>query len=93
MQPLQSDHQPLIFDNRDIGRYTGGERRQPMRGFDPQYTDIVDYIIRITETAELTLVTHKIHRRAPFVANLARGTATTSLSLMYWRDPSRTPFP
>ncbi|MDQ2999325.1 MAG: hypothetical protein M3R61_20015, partial [Chloroflexota bacterium] len=36
------------FDNRDIARYTAGERRMPMRGFDPQYTDIVDYIIRIT---------------------------------------------
>ena len=48
MQHTQSDHQPLIFDNRDISRYTGGERRQPMCGFDPQYTDIVDYIIRIT---------------------------------------------
>jgi hypothetical protein len=42
-QPNQVD-----FDNRDIARYTAGERRMPMRGFDPQYTDIVDYIIRIT---------------------------------------------
>ncbi|QFR96658.1 ester cyclase [Streptomyces tsukubensis] len=25
-----------------------GERRQPMRGFEDQYTDIVDYIVRIT---------------------------------------------
>ncbi len=48
MRHTPSDNSPLRFDNRDIGRYTGGERRQPMRGFDPQYTDIVDYIIRIT---------------------------------------------
>jgi len=26
----------------------GGERRQPMRGFEDTYTDIVDYIVRIT---------------------------------------------
>jgi len=38
----------VIFRNHDIARYGEGERRQPMRGFDPQYTDIVDYIIRIT---------------------------------------------
>ena len=48
MQPTQSDHQPLIFDNRDFSRYTDGDRRMSMRGFEPQYTDIVDYIIRIT---------------------------------------------
>lgn len=42
------EHAPVIFDNRDIARYTRGERRMPMRGFDPEYTDIVDYIIRIT---------------------------------------------
>ena len=48
MHHPQSDNQPLRFDNRDISRYISGERRQPMRGFDPQYTDIVDYIIRIT---------------------------------------------
>lgn len=27
---------------------TPGTRRQPMRGFDPKYTDIIDYIVRIT---------------------------------------------
>lgn len=27
----------------------GTERTQPMRGFDPQYTDIVDYIVGITD--------------------------------------------
>lgn len=26
----------------------GGRRRQPMRGFDPDYVDIVDYIVRCT---------------------------------------------
>ena len=26
----------------------GGERRQPMRGFEDQYVDIIDYIVRIT---------------------------------------------
>ncbi len=36
------------FDNRDLARYGAGERRMPMRGFEPQYTDIVDYIVRIT---------------------------------------------
>jgi hypothetical protein len=37
-----------MFDNRDIARYAPGERRMPMRGFEPEYTDIVDYIVRIT---------------------------------------------
>ncbi len=36
------------FDNRDLARYGEGERQMSMRGFEPQYTDIVDYIIRIT---------------------------------------------
>ncbi len=40
--------EPVLFDNRDVARYGTGERRMPMRGFDPEYTDIVDYIIRIT---------------------------------------------
>lgn len=39
---------PIAFDNRDIARYTTGERRMAMRGFEPEYTDIVDYIVRIT---------------------------------------------
>ncbi len=44
-----TNHQDIVaFDNRDIARYGEGERRMPMRGFEPQYTDIVDYIIRIT---------------------------------------------
>lgn len=44
-----SNHLETVnFDNRDIARYRGGERRMPMRGFDPQYADIVDYIVRIT---------------------------------------------
>ena len=38
----------LSFDNRDIAGYRPGEQRMAMRGFDPQYTDIVDYIVRIT---------------------------------------------
>lgn len=41
-------HEIVNFDNRDLARYGEGERRMPMRGFEPQYTDIVDYIIRIT---------------------------------------------
>ena len=41
-------HDQIEFDNRDIARYQTGERRMPMRGFDPEYPDIVDYIIRIT---------------------------------------------
>jgi predicted ester cyclase len=40
----------------DLGRHPGieellqpaGERRQSMRGFDPEFVDIVDYIVRIT---------------------------------------------
>jgi len=43
-----TDGEIVTFDNRDIARYTPGDRRMPMRGFEPQYTDIVDYIIRIT---------------------------------------------
>jgi hypothetical protein len=39
---------PVVFDNRDIARYAPGERRMAMRGFEPEYTDIVDYIVRIT---------------------------------------------
>lgn len=38
----------VTFENWDIARYKAGERRMPMRGFEPEYTDIVDYIIRIT---------------------------------------------
>src|SRR5688572_9074309 len=40
--------EPVVFDNRDIARYAPGERRMAMRGFEPEYTDIVDYIVRIT---------------------------------------------
>ena len=35
-------------DTRDL-RVATRERTQPMAGFDPQYGDIVDYIVRITE--------------------------------------------
>jgi len=45
---IENNHQIVQFDNRDIARYGEGERRMPMRGFEPQYTDIVDYIVRIT---------------------------------------------
>ena len=45
-----SHYDQVDFDNRDIARFAPGERRMPMRGFDPQYTDIVDYIVRITHT-------------------------------------------
>ncbi|MBA3947141.1 MAG: ester cyclase [Herpetosiphonaceae bacterium] len=41
-------YETVNFDNRDIAAYGNGERRMPMRGFEPQYTDIVDYIVRIT---------------------------------------------
>lgn len=44
-----TNHQETVdFDNRDIAGYGAGERRMSMRGFEPQYTDIVDYIVRIT---------------------------------------------
>jgi predicted ester cyclase len=43
-----SHFDPVVFDNRDIARYAGGERRMAMRGFEPEYSDIVDYIVRIT---------------------------------------------
>jgi predicted ester cyclase len=48
MTHTNTHRQPVVFDNRDIARYTPGERRMPMRGFEPEYTDIVDYIVRIT---------------------------------------------
>ncbi len=41
----------VAFDRRgDIGAMLrpGGERRQPLRGFDEDYVDIVDYIVRCT---------------------------------------------
>jgi hypothetical protein len=41
-------HESVVFDNRDISRYAPGKRRMAMRGFEPEYTDIVDYIVRIT---------------------------------------------
>lgn len=43
-----NDPGTVTFDNRDIARYTAGERRMAMRGFEDEYTDIVDYIVRIT---------------------------------------------
>jgi predicted ester cyclase len=44
----KSHDEAVVFDNRDIARYTSNGRRMPMRGFEDQYTDIVDYIVRIT---------------------------------------------
>lgn len=41
----------LLRDKGDIGAMAagaGGARRQPLRGFDPDYVDIVDYIVRLT---------------------------------------------
>ena len=35
-------------DYRDYERASGTGQRQPMRGFYPEYTDIVDYIVRCT---------------------------------------------
>ena len=35
-------------DILDMRARAGGPRRHPMRGFDPDYVDIVDYIVRIT---------------------------------------------
>jgi predicted ester cyclase len=43
-----TDAESVVFDNRDIALYAPGERRMAMRGFEPEYTDIVDYIVRIT---------------------------------------------
>ena len=44
----QTKQDGVVFDNRDIARYGAGERRMAMRGFEAKYTDIVDYIVRIT---------------------------------------------
>ena len=41
-------HDVVNFDNRDIARYVPSRRRMAMRGFEDDYPDIVDYIIRIT---------------------------------------------
>jgi hypothetical protein len=48
MTSSNNEHGPVLFDNRDISRYAPGKRRMAMRGFEPEYTDIVDYIVRIT---------------------------------------------
>lgn len=64
-------HERATFavNGRDIGTFmesAGGERRQPMLGFDSDYTDIVDYIIRLThkiweEKAVGLIYTHYTH--------------------------------
>ncbi len=48
MTHTHNHSEAVVFDNRDIAGYTPGERRMAMRGFAPEYTDIVDYIVRIT---------------------------------------------
>jgi len=48
MTSLQNYDAAVTFDNRDIARYAPGERRMAMRGFEAEYPDIVDYIVRIT---------------------------------------------
>lgn len=48
MTCTNNHHEPVVFDNRDIARYAPGDRRMAMRGFEAEYTDIVDYIVRIT---------------------------------------------
>ena len=58
-EPLRPEHMPEDFSiSLDAYRQGGtdeflpgqhcGERRHPMRGFEPTYTDIIDYIVRIT---------------------------------------------
>ena len=47
----QSTAKPVTtIGNNDISNLMnpGTERRQPMQGFDPDYVDIVDYIVRCT---------------------------------------------
>ncbi len=59
----------LALNGRDIGYFmdtAGGPRRQPLLGFDPDYTDFVDYIIRCThkiweEKAVGLIYTHYTH--------------------------------
>jgi predicted ester cyclase len=52
--PTQDGHQPPVMDlgqHPDIDQFmavAGTGRRQPMTGFDEDYVDIVDYIIRCT---------------------------------------------
>lgn len=55
---LGRQHMPRDYSISVANYYRGGtdrfllnpktERTQPMKGFDPQYTDIIDYIVRIT---------------------------------------------
>ena len=51
--PFTLPERPAVtrIRQRDPGarREAGGERTQPMAGYDAQYTDIVDYIVRITD--------------------------------------------
>jgi predicted ester cyclase len=53
MVPFALSERPVVTrirqrDTREL-RVGGTQRTQPMAGFEPQYTDIVDYIVRITE--------------------------------------------
>ena len=52
-EPLKPDRKPVfnMADHPDIGDFMAAAntgRRQPMQGFDDDYVDIVDYIIRCT---------------------------------------------
>ncbi len=58
-EPLLREHMPGDFSisldayrrggtDGFLQNRVGGERQHPMRGFEPTYTDIVDYIVRIT---------------------------------------------
>ncbi|GAC1354209.1 MAG: ester cyclase [Herpetosiphon sp.] len=44
----QNQHATVNVANQDIGSNGAGEPRIPMRGFEPQYNDIADYIVRMT---------------------------------------------
>ena len=53
MMPFTLPERPRVTrlrqrDARDLAAI-GGERSQPMAGFEPRFTDIVDYIVRVTD--------------------------------------------
>ncbi|ANS31179.1 hypothetical protein WSS_A14864 [Rhodococcus opacus M213] len=48
MMPPNFDIAVRPANGADMPGYPTGDRRHPMRGFEDQYTDIVDYIVRIT---------------------------------------------
>ncbi|RIH87888.1 ester cyclase [Calidithermus roseus] len=69
MPSEQEERATLAVDQRDIGYFmaqAGSGRRQSLEGFDPDYTDIVDYIVRCThkiweEKAIGLIYTHYAH--------------------------------